>query len=92
MKIKYTRKFKTRIEAIVEFIAKDSSARAVKFSAELFKSINEIKFMPYKHRKSHTADSENIRDLIFKGYVIPFFINTEENVVEILTIYSKNRP
>lgn len=30
--------------------------------------------MPYKHRKNFIANDENIRDFIFKGYVIIFEI------------------
>ena len=45
--------------------------------------------MPYKHRKNFIANDENIRDFIFKGYVIIFEIN--ENI-EILNIYTHNLP
>ena len=45
--------------------------------------------MPYKHRKNFITNDENIRDFIFKGYVIIFEIN--ENI-EILNIYKHNLP
>lgn len=46
--------------------------------------------MPYSYRKNSIANDENIRDLIFKGYVVIFEISTKN--IEILDIYKHNLP
>ncbi|TEY03205.1 type II toxin-antitoxin system RelE/ParE family toxin [Campylobacter sp. US33a] len=46
--------------------------------------------MPYKFRKSFIFDDENIRDFIFKGYVIPYKIDKEKDLIIILDIYKEN--
>ena len=37
--------------------------------------------MPYSYRKSIFFDREDIRDLVFKGYVITFVI--KNNIIEV---------
>lgn len=48
--------------------------------------------MPMSYRQSIYFDTEEIRDLIFKGYVIIFRVNTGQGSIEIfgLTKYKAN--
>ncbi|MDY3669330.1 MAG: hypothetical protein SOZ73_08280 [Campylobacter sp.] len=46
--------------------------------------------MPLSARKNLEADNENVRDLIFKGYVIPFYVSKEK--ITLLAIYKHNIP
>ncbi|EGR7920127.1 type II toxin-antitoxin system RelE/ParE family toxin, partial [Campylobacter jejuni] len=46
----------------------------------------------YKFRKSLAFDDENVRDFIFKGYVIPYKIDKEKDLIIILGIYKENLP
>ena len=39
--------------------------------------------MPYANRKSIFFDREDIRDLIFKGYIIVYKINTENQTIDV---------
>lgn len=56
-----------------------------------FNSIcKNLSFMPYKNRKSLSFDNKNIRDLIFKGYIIPYLIDKSKNEIVILGIYKSN--
>lgn len=48
--------------------------------------------MPYKYRKSVYFDDENVRDFVFKGFVVPYFINEKANEVVVLGICKKNIP
>ena len=89
MKIIYSKKFQNSLANIVDFIAQDSPKRAREFAINLKSQLETIAFMLYKHRKNFIANYENIRDFIFKGYVIIFEIN--ENI-EILNIYKHNLP
>ena len=60
--------------------------RAFSFLNELDKHINDLTNMPYKFRKSIYFDDENIRDLIFKGYVIVYEIDSNANTITIIGI------
>ena len=42
--------------------------------------------MPFKYRKSIYFNDNNIRDLIFKGYVVPYKIDTAKNQIIIIGI------
>ena len=46
--------------------------------------------MPYRYRKNAILGDENVRDLVFKGYVITYRIN--EKSIEVLLIYKENLP
>ena len=83
----FTRRFQNEIKAIFDFIADDSYARAVKFYDELISKIENIENNPLAYPKSKTAKRDNARDLIYKGYVIPFLIYDE---IHILGIYKHN--
>jgi len=42
--------------------------------------------MAYKYRKSIYFDDENIRDFIFKGYILPYKIDKLNDTLTILGI------
>ncbi|ABS43562.1 plasmid stabilization system [Campylobacter jejuni subsp. doylei 269.97] len=90
MQIIQTYRFLLDLEKIADFISLDSIKQANLFLDNLEKSIENIPFMPYKNRKSLSFDNENIRDLIFKGYVIPYLIDKSKNEILILGIYKSN--
>lgn len=43
--------------------------------------------MPYKYRKSFYYDDINVRDMIFKGYTIPYLIDEKNNKIVLLDIF-----
>ena len=88
-KIIYKSRFENEILAIVEFIAsRDGYQRAENFYNEIYTKIENIPFMPFRHRQSPSANNKNIRELIYKGYKIPYRISDE--TIEILGIYKEN--
>ncbi|CAM3467300.1 type II toxin-antitoxin system RelE/ParE family toxin [Helicobacter labetoulli] len=76
------------LENIISFIAKDSQTRADEFSSTLRKKIESIPEMPYRFRQNQILQDENIRDLIYKGYVVVFAI--EQDSITILGIFKHN--
>ncbi|EAM0410251.1 type II toxin-antitoxin system RelE/ParE family toxin [Campylobacter jejuni] len=90
MKIVPTPKFKNELRHIVNFINLDSSFYAKEFLNDIYSIFRNLSFMPYKNRKSLSFDNENIRDLIFKGYIIPYLIDKSKNEIVILGIYKSN--
>lgn len=83
-----TKRYITELKEILRFIAKDSLNNSRKFKNELDSKIDQIPIHPLIYRKSITANDENIRDLIYKGYTIPYKIKDDE--VYILGIYKHN--
>ena len=90
MTIEKSPRFKDELEAIVDFIAKDSINRALTFYDELLAKINQIPENLYIHRKRLKLNDENIRELIFKGYTIPYEIDKTNNKIIILGIFNQN--
>ena len=68
-------------------LVKDGVTNAVRFNRKLQKAINSIPNFPYKSRKSFYYEDDNIRDYIFKGYTVPYLIDTEKNQIVILDIF-----
>ncbi|MBP3220754.1 MAG: type II toxin-antitoxin system RelE/ParE family toxin [Neisseriaceae bacterium] len=88
-KIIYKERFEKELIFIVEFIAQnDGYHRAEKFYSEIYEKIENIPFMPYRFRQNQTTNNTNIRDLIYKGYIIPFRITPD--TIEVLGIYKDN--
>lgn len=83
-------RFDSELEIIIEFIAKDSPNRALQFFDELVSKINQIPSNPYIRRKRKSLDDDNIREMIFKGYTIPFFIDNENEKILVLGIFNQN--
>ncbi|MBN1597850.1 MAG: type II toxin-antitoxin system RelE/ParE family toxin [Bacteroidales bacterium] len=79
MKIVFKDSFLNRLENQIDYIAQDSPARARKFKNDLISRIKEIPNNPFRYRKSIYFNSDDIRDLIFKGYTVVFRI-TEDRI------------
>ena len=90
MKLEKLARFNKELEVIVLFIAKDSPNRALEFYDELRGKLEQIPFSPLIYRKRENSKDENVRELIFKGYTVPFLIDREEDKIVILGIFSQN--
>jgi len=83
MKIKLTKAFRDKLNRQVSYISKDKPQAARQFKNDVIDQIKQIPMMPYSHRKSIFFEREDIRDLVFKGYVIVYKINKKENAIEV---------
>lgn len=83
MKLKITKGFRDKLNDQIDYIAKDKPTAARRFKNELISKIRKIPDMPYKHRKSIFFDREDIRDLVFKGYVTVYKIDKESQEIEV---------
>ncbi len=77
MNIEFLPSFVNRLEGFVEIIAEDKPAAARKFQREIITACKEIQNFPHKHRKSIYFDDDNIRDMVYKGFVIIYKIDKE---------------
>lgn len=89
MHIIRTERFKSELQDIMEYIANDSLLRAFEFENKLNEQIKNLPNFPYKCRKSLKSNDKNIRDLVYKNYIIPYKIYKDK--ILILGIFSQNK-
>jgi len=87
MQIIFKNSFSNSLDSILDYISKDGIAQAIKFNDKLQLHIKKIPNMPYKYRESIYYTNENVRDMIFKGYTIPYLIDSDKNQIIILDIF-----
>lgn len=90
MQVHKTDRFFAELEVIIDFISQDSLTRAEQFNNALSNTVMNLPHFPYKCRQSQKSSDENIRELVFNGYVIPYRINMAQDRIEILGIFSEN--
>ncbi|WP_210462246.1 type II toxin-antitoxin system RelE/ParE family toxin [Rufibacter roseolus] len=83
MKLKISRRFSEKLNAQVRHIAQDKPGAARKFKTDIIQQIREIPNMPFRHRKSIFFDQEEIRELVFKGYLVVYRINQKQKEIEV---------
>ena len=72
MKLRILESFGEKLNEQVDYIAQDKPGSARKFKADIIGKIKAIPKMPYANRKSIFFDREDIRYLIFKGYIVVY--------------------
>jgi len=87
VKIVRDEKFTQALTGILVYIARDSKSGARFFRNALQKTIGTLDTFPYKYRQSYYYNDSQIRDLIFKGYTIPYLIDEKRDVIVILDIF-----
>ncbi len=90
MKVTRLPRFSEELEVIVDFIADDSINRAIEFLDELTEKILDIPNYPHSYRQRINSKYSESRELIYKGYSVPFYIDEEEDTIVILGIYNQN--
>ena len=84
MVIKRTARFNLELKAVFEFIAKDNPNRAQGFISKLLDAVELLSDNPRLGR----AITDDKRELIAKGYVIPYLI--DKDAIKLLGIYKAN--
>lgn len=92
MKILFTDDFKENLKEILTFIKQDSKDRAYNFRDSLKNEIMKIPERPYSYRENLTIKDTQVRDLVFKRYVVVFVIDVGEQTITIISIYKYNLP
>jgi plasmid stabilization system protein ParE len=87
LRVEYNPTFRKNFNLIWDFIATDSIKKADTFKNQLKSKILNLPNFPYKFRQSYYYDDINTRDMIFKGYTIPYHIDKEKNTLIILDVF-----
>jgi mRNA-degrading endonuclease RelE of RelBE toxin-antitoxin system len=65
----------------VRYIYKDKPRAVLKFRKDLLKNIKKDLKQPFYFKKSRYIENENIRDYVFKGYVVVYEVDVENEIV-----------
>lgn len=90
MHIDTSHRYGIELNAILDFIGKDSPKNALNFARKLEAKINDLPHFPYKCRQSQKSHDINIRELIFEGYIIPYRVDSAKENIVVLGIFSEN--
>jgi len=88
MHVGTSHRYEIELNAILDFIGKDSPKNALNFARKLDAKINDLPHFPYKYRQSPKSTDTTIRELIFEGYIIPYRVDSEKMII--LGIFSEN--
>ncbi|MBI4652101.1 type II toxin-antitoxin system RelE/ParE family toxin [Candidatus Desantisbacteria bacterium] len=88
-KIKWTPQSLDDIDAVSNFIARDSVYYAQTFAVEVFETVEHLKLFPESGRIVPELNRSEIKEVIFGNYRIIYRI--KEELVEILTVYHSAR-
>jgi len=83
-------RYEVELNKILDFIGESNPKNALNFAKKLEAKINDLPHFPYKCRQSEKSSDENIRELIFAGYVIPYRVNGQKETIVVLGIFSEN--
>jgi toxin ParE1/3/4 len=84
LQVRKSNRFKNELKQIVKFIGESNPKNAERFYYGLMDRFDSL----LDHPKKGRANEDGGRELIYKGYTIPYLID-EENIV-ILGIFNQN--
>jgi plasmid stabilization system protein ParE len=87
MTLVFDERFEEKLVTILDYIMQDSMEASIVFEESLLTHLDQLLLFPYKFRKSFYYDKEKVRDYIFKGYTIPYYIDEENEKIVILDIF-----
>ena len=83
MRIKFQDDFLFELKSQIYYLSKDKPVAARKFKNDLLRNIQKDLKQPFLFKKSRYYNDENIRDYVFKGYTIIYYIDEAENSVSV---------
>jgi len=86
MTIIETEDYLNALKEVLVYIAKDKKSAAIQFRKELKKKIENLKDFPFIYRVSIYFEDEYIRDLMHKGYTVPYEVDLEYKTISIIGI------
>jgi addiction module RelE/StbE family toxin len=91
MKIEWAEPALSDLDAIFNYIQKDSGIYANRYVNKIFEAVELLQNFPEMGRKVPEADRPDIRELILQSYRIMYQVDYDEAVVLILAIVHSAR-
>ena len=92
MKIIHNPTFSKSLKQTLKHIANDKPIASLNFKKELKKKIKKLPDNPYICPQSRYFKENNVRNMTFKKYTITYEIKAQEEIIEILDIFNRNKP
>ena len=89
-KIRWTEKASNHLQAIHEYISKDSKTYATRFIKSLIKATTKLETMPYIGRIVPEFENHDFREVIYQNYRIVYRV-VDNKDVEILAVLHSAR-
>ncbi|MBI4684902.1 MAG: type II toxin-antitoxin system RelE/ParE family toxin [Nitrospirae bacterium] len=89
--IKWSEKASSHLEAIHNYIAKDSKTYAIRFIKSLIKSTSKLEKAPRCGRIVPEFEIDRLREVIYQNYRIVYRIKNNNERVEILAVIHCSR-
>lgn len=86
MKVLFSDDALSDLEEIYDYIGPDSPETAARFTRTLVAKADDLAEMPYRCRQSIYHEESCFRDLVYRGYVLPFKIEEEAERIVILRV------
>jgi len=86
MEVVYAPRFREDLLDVWRYIAQESPDQADRFKDEIKARTATLVDFPYMYRQSIYFDTPAIRDLIIKGYVLPYRIDVQTGTITVLGI------
>jgi plasmid stabilization system protein ParE len=83
MKVNFSEGFIFKLNNQIDYIAADKPIAARKFKRDLVEKLKKDLKQPFLFKKSRYYNDENIRDYIFKGYTVVYYIDTMKKSVSV---------
>ena len=90
MTVSISNEFLKLLTEQVRYIYKDKPRAALKFRKDLLKNIKKDLKQPFHFKKSRYIDNENIRDYVFKEYVVIYEVDVEKKIVSVFGFIKYN--
>lgn len=88
MPLHKTARFRLELQKVLVNIAKDKKTAAKQFNQELEKVLISLLSHPFRCRQSYSLQDERVRDLVFRGYTLPYLVASDSIII--LGIYNSN--
>lgn len=88
MKIRWSQTARRDVRSLKHYIAKDSPFYAKQFSERLVAAVGKLADFPRIGRRVPEAEDapEDIRELIFRDYRIPYLVDPDSDHVQVLAV------
>ncbi len=83
-RILVTEEFQNDLIQLINYTSQDKPQTALKFKKEVLRKIKTLDAMPFRNRQSIYFNNKQIRDIIFKGYVITYLV--EKDCIKVFSI------
>ncbi|MCU0286732.1 MAG: type II toxin-antitoxin system RelE/ParE family toxin [Acidobacteria bacterium] len=90
-KVRWSEKSSKNLQALYEYISRDSKIYAGRFVESLIKAVKKLEIMPFYGRVVPEFERDELREVIYRNYRIVYRLVGDDNNVEVLAVIHSAR-